>query len=133
MSSGNYMPVMNCTITVNSISMPFYDFSFDFKVDGIDVTNNKSLTWEEFIAGIKGAAISFNGPKDASISNAITGTTVPCEVDLDGAGSFPKLTGFIYVEQCSLSGNVRKEVAYKYTGKANGVWYSGTTSGAIGL
>ncbi len=114
---------MGGNITVSAADYPVSKWSLAVKDDVQDVVDTGSAGWEEYIAGVKSADLTFSafwGSAVATLSNVFAiGTNVTATLKLGSGGQ--TASGVFIISDFTITNDAKTPITFECTAKSEGV------------
>jgi len=103
------------SLTVNGITLPMEEWSLEFEVEEVEVTNFMSQGLKSLIGGIVGGTVSASGPYSgvSPLDLALDGTVVSFFFGLGGGAGF---TRNVLITGVSFGQNVKEKATLEISG-----------------
>lgn len=105
----------NGSFTANGVTYPMEEWSLDFEIEEVEVTNFTSLGFKSVLGGIAGGSVSASGPFNGShpLALALEGTVVSFNFGVGAGASF---TYPVLITGVSFAQNVKEKATLEISG-----------------
>ena len=105
----------NGSFAANGVVYPMEEWSLEFEVEEVEVTNFMSLGFKSLIGGIAGGTVSASGPYNGSapLAETLSGTVVPFTFGVGVGASF---TYPVLITGVSYGQNVKEKATLEISG-----------------